>query len=237
MSKSAFPGSPDHAATLRRMNLLVVLLVVSNIVTGALGFYLLKNLDEKYSELIQRSVPVLNDMQTLTARSTKAMRATDPSIYVGGPDQVAVAAQRAREAIKADQALRESLSRTDWMPDATEKKKALERAGETFSEVSTKVVGILASGRTEEAGRVRENELRPAFEQYQAVITKTADDLQDHSLAASQKFTAGTASSAKLIIGFAGWPVIVLFSLLILTVLFVVVLMFVFRGKELGDMP
>ena len=237
MSKSAFPGSPDHAATLRRMNILVVLLVISNIVTGVLSVYLLRKVDRRYSELIMHSVPVLNDLQTLTAQSTEAMRATNPVFFRDATEKLEPALQLGRASLEADRNLRDKLLKAEWLPETSAKRLEFQQAGEAFTRLGAEVLGLFKAGKSNEAIRVREESLHPAFEKYQRAITKIADLLQDESMVANNDFSAKTSSLSTIVLGVAGWPLIVLMGLLLLTVCFVVVLMFVFRGKELGDMP
>src|SRR5947209_6255041 len=89
-----------------RFKILVALLAVSNIATGAFAFFSLRSVDRKYSELVAGVVPALNDLQTLTALETEAMRQTNPSLIANAaPDAIA----NAREAITHQRSLRESL--------------------------------------------------------------------------------------------------------------------------------
>ena len=237
MSKSAFPGSPDHAATLRRMNFLVLLLVISNIATGVFSFYLLRSVDRRYSELIDHTVPVLNDLQTLTALSVEAMRGTNPRYFSVAAGEQAPAVKRGRAAVDADRALRAKLLKAEWLPATNAKRTEFKQTGDTFNRVGGEVLKLYEAGQTAEAIRMRETVLLPAFEQYQQATTKIADVLQDESELTNNDFSARTASLSTIVLGVAGWPLIVMMGLLLLTVCFVLVLMFVFRGKELGDMP
>jgi hypothetical protein len=42
---------------------------------------------------------------------------------------------------------------------------------------------------------------------------------------------------STVLLGLAGWPVVLLVGLLLLTAIFVLVLMVLFRGREMSDMP
>src|SRR5262245_32732795 len=133
MATSSFPGSPDRASTVRRMNFLVVLLVLSNIATGVFSFYLLRKVDARYSELIEQSVPVLSDMQTLTAVAVEVMRGTNPSHYDGTPENRSRLVQGGRAALERDRATREKLLARGWLPMDAAERVELQKAGDAFT--------------------------------------------------------------------------------------------------------
>src|SRR5205814_8803362 len=81
MARPTSSSLHDQSSTLRQLKLLVVVLVLSNIGLGIFSFYLLRSVDRTYSDLIDRSVPVLNDLQTLTALAVRAMRGTHPTLF------------------------------------------------------------------------------------------------------------------------------------------------------------
>jgi hypothetical protein len=237
MSKSAFPGSPDHAATLRRMNFLVVLLVVSNIATGIFSVFLLRKVDARYTELIGQSVPALNDLRELMTDTVTAMRSTNPRFFVGAGAVPAEALQVTRQRLATEQRFRSELLKQHRFDEAPQDRAAIEAMGAEFARVAAELTRFYAAGSFNEAVRLRDEKLMPLFDQYVAAIGKAADVIESQSLSANKDYTAKTRSLTAIVLGVAGWPLIAMLVLLLLTVCFVVVLMFVFRGKELGDMP
>jgi hypothetical protein len=227
----------DQAATLRNLKVLVVLLIISNLVVGALSVYLLRAVDRRYSELINRTAPVLNDLQTLTAKSTSAMRTTNLSFFENPADGLEAALQRSRAAIEVDRVLREKLLKADWLPSTAGKRQEFQQTGAAFTQLSQKILGIYATKENAEATRVREKELRPVFERYQESITKIADVLLDESNAVNDDYSTKTNRLSTVVLGVASWPVILLLGLLLLTAIFVLAMMVAFRGKDLADMP
>lgn len=229
--------SNDQAATLRNLKVLVVLLVVSNILVGILGVYLLRLVDRRYTDLVNRTVPVLNDLQTLTAKSASAMRATNPTFFaVKGADLQAVI-RHARAELESEHTLRLKLLGIDWLPDTSGKRNEFKQSGEAFTEAGTRIVALFEAGQSSEAIRLREELMRPAFERYQGAVTRVADVLLGESTVVNQDFTAKTSSLTTIVLGVASWPVILLFGLLLLTAVFVIAMMIAFRGKDLADMP
>jgi hypothetical protein len=232
------PSYPnEHAASLRNLKLLVILLAASNILIGAFSVYLLRKVDDRYSELINRSVPVLNDMQTATALAMEAMRGTNPNLFTGTPEERARQSQRGRTALQRDRDLRASLLSRDWLTKDAPERIEFQKAGEEFTRLATSVSEAFDAGKNDVANQLREDALRPAFERYVAALTKVADELQAHSMKTSDALTAKTNTLSAVVMSVASWPVLVLVLLLLVTAVFVIVMMIAFRGKDMVDAP
>lgn len=229
--------SNDHASSLRNLKLLVVVLAASNILIGAFSVYLLRGVDRRYSELIDHTAPVLNDLQTSTAKAGEAMRQTNPAFFTVSADKIPSAVKRGRTALDADRALRSKLLSAEWLPETSAKRTEFRQSGEAFTQAGNKVLDLFAAGQGVEADRVREAVLRPAFERYQNATTKVADLLLDESKVTNDNFTARTSRLSTIVLSVASWPVLVLVLLLLVTAIFVVVMMIAFRGKDLADAP
>ena len=113
----------------------------------------------------------------------------------------------------------------------------LQSVGDRFSDSARELIGLLEAGRMSEAARYREDIVRGLFERYVVVITKSADLVQDESLRLSGSLTDNTDHMSNLVLGIASWPVLLLGGLLVLTAGFVVVLMILFRGREMNEVP
>ena len=227
----------DHAPSLRNLKLLVIVLAISNILIGAFSVYLLRGVDQRYSELVDRTAPVLNDLQTLTAKSVEAMRGTNPVFFGATGDKMESAVKHGRGALEVDRALRSKQVAATWLPATSAKRTEFQRSGDAFTAAGGKVLDLFAAGQGAEAVRVREDVMRPAFERYQNAITRIADLLLDESKAVNDNFTAQTSRLSAIVISVASWPVIVLVGLLLITAIFVIVMMVAFRGKDLVDAP
>src|SRR6185295_13279972 len=99
-------SSSDSAAIVRQLKTLVVLLILSNVALGVLGFFLLRAIDRNYSVLIEQSVPVLNGLHTLTTSASDAMRSTNPILLTEGKHTPAELGNSVRDAIARDEAAR-----------------------------------------------------------------------------------------------------------------------------------
>lgn len=229
-------AGPDHQnPILRQLKLLVVLLVLSNVGLGLFGFYVLRQVDRKYSELISRAVPSLNELQTLTALETEAMRSTNPTLFAEAPQGRAKMAKRARLALERDRDLRKHALEREWLSLKPNERPNFEGPGEAFSQKAQEVVGLLEAGDDAAANKLREASLRPAFDRYIAATTRIADVLEEESLRASNQFTERTDSLSHMLLGLASWPVILISLFFLIAAFFVLGVLLkvtIFRGTE-----
>jgi hypothetical protein len=230
-------SSHPHQSTLRQLKWLVALLILSNIGLGVFGFYVLRSIDRRYSDLIGQSVPLLNDLQTLTARSVEAMRGTGPNLLELPAAGRAEFARHSRQTLLEEQSFRQQILGDYRIASAAPTRLEVHKSGEAFTTTAIRVLDSVGTGQTDEAKKLRDAELRPAFEHYLDAITKAADEVEAASLRANQDFTAKTGSLSNVILGVASWPVIVFVALLAITAVFVLGLMVLFRGREMGDAP
>jgi hypothetical protein len=234
MSNRGLSAFGDQTLTLRRLKVLVVVLILSNIALGIYGFYFLRAIDRKYSDLIDRAVPTLNDMQTLTMFIGDAMRSTNPTLFGDNPQSRAEMSQRARTALERERDLRNSILKREWLSRDAEERLNFQNAGDTFSQTAAEVISLFESGESAEASRQREQSLRPAFNRYVTATTKAADVLEAESLRTSDILTASTVSTSKIMLGLASWPLMALGAVLLVTAVFIILVLLnvFFRHKE-----
>src|SRR5438105_3391832 len=146
MARPVSSGIHDQSATLRQLKLLVVVLVLSNIGLGVFSFYLLRKVDQSYSDLIDHSVPVLNDLQTVTAKAVGAMRSTNPAALSTPTAKSTEGVQGARAAFAEEKTVREALLKTTWLAADDAAHKEFESTGATFAQIGAEVIDKLAAG-------------------------------------------------------------------------------------------
>ena len=233
MNNRTAKNRDEEAWTLRQFKVLVVVLILSNVILGTFGFYLLRSMDRKYSTLINQSVPALTELRTLTVFSLEAMRSTSPTLSGDTPQTRQEGAQRARVALERDRNLRNHVLRQDWLSRNGEARVNFEQAGEAFSQATKQVILLLESGQSSEGDQQREQIQRPAFNRYVAATTKAADMLEAESLQMNATLTETTGSASGVLIGFASWPLMIVGLLLAVTTLFVLgVLVNVYFRRE-----
>jgi hypothetical protein len=220
----------DPRSVIRALKLLVAILVLSNVSVGIVGVYLLKVVDDRYTRLIERSVPLLNDLQTETAKLVEAMRSTNPVLHEV-PEGRMASVTRGKAAFAADVALRAKILSVDWSSMQSELRDSLVSAGSEFTHVGYEVLALYAADQPAAAARLRETMLRPAFDRYMRATTKAADVVEYHSRRESDGFTEKTSSFVRALLGFAGWPVFLVVAGVLFSTSFAAVLLVAFRGK------
>lgn len=230
-------NSSYQVTTLRNLKVLVVLLVVSNIALGIFSVILLRSVDQRYSELIDRAVPALNDLRELMGDTVAVMRATNPRNFSGPRENLPAALRVAHAAMQTAQGFRTGLLGNDSLKEEPADREAVRKTGDAFAATVTEVLQLYSTERLADAVRLREAELLPAFDQHLAAIGKAADAVEALSLGANKDYTTRTNHVSRIVLGVASWPVIALGALLVLTAVFVVAMMIAFRGKDLADTP
>jgi len=228
-------SEPEHEkSAFRQLQIIVVLLIFSNIALGVLGYYYLRAIDRKYSVLIEQTVPTLNDMQTLTAVSVNALRSTNPVLFGETLQSRTQAAQQARDALERDRDLRNRILKRESFSRETAEWVDFQNSGEDFSQAAAEVVGLLEAGQTTDGQQRREQSLRPAFNRYVSATTKAADLLRAQSLRTSDIYTERTGSISKMMLGLGSWPVMIMGIFLMITAVFIIAVLLkvlVFRGE------
>lgn len=237
MASSASLDRRDHSSSVRNLKLLVVILLCSNVGLGVLSFFLLRAVDERYSDLLDHTVPLLNDLQTLTAKSVDAMRGTNPEEIEKNPGSRSVVVGNGRAGVANDRALREKALARQWPAELAGGHDEVQRAGEQFTRLCEEVLGLQAAGNREGARQARDERLRPAFDRYLVVLTKTADLVEEHSGRTNDQYSGKTGNFSKIVLGLGSWPVLAVIALLVFTVAFVGVLMLAFRGRDVSEAP
>lgn len=228
--------SPHASSPTRGLKILVIALVISNLGLGAFSFYLLRTLDARYSHLVEQSVPVLNDLQTLSARSVDVMRRTGATLLEAPLERHGELVQAGKRSLQLDRGLRLSLLKGEW-PATAQAKEVLGRMGDSFDTIAAEVLRLVETKQIDAAKRYRDATLRPAFDEYLDTITQVADGLETESLRINGDYSVNSGAMARIVLGVGSWPVILLVGLLTVTALFVLALMLLFRGREMSDMP
>jgi hypothetical protein len=233
MAVSSTAKYPAESTT-RQLKWLVIVLVISNITIGLFSMVALRQADRRYSDLIDRSVPVLNDLQTLTACAMQAMSATNVDRFHQAGSR---AASTANQAFAADLSLRHKVLGEKWIPSELPERDQMQTAGDVFTKDANATLALLERGDWTAAATERETQLRPAFDHYVNTITVAANALEAESRNANASESKRTSKITTVLVGFASWPIIVVVALLLITAAFVLVLMLLFRGREMNDVP
>jgi len=184
----------------------LVTLLVSNVAVGGAAVFFLKQLDQKYSELVATGLPALDGLRALT-RDTSALQRASLRTTVA-----ATAAVRADELGRIDQsrrAMQTSLDNldTEHLLDPAEINQLRTAAAAYFAVVAEFEREARADNMTV-ATKLQREKMRPAYDHHLAVIDQTAQRLVAVGTALNEEYSNRMRGTATLLGALAGWPLI-----------------------------
>ncbi len=208
----------NFTVKLTKRELLFAFVFATYIGSIVCNFYLLKEIDRNYSDLIDHSVPALRELNKVTASAAYAMHQTYPRLFEEKAPGRAEALQRAWAALTDETLTRIRFLQDDFSGIGIGEMTELKEVGEEFSRIGNNVVKLYAEENLKEAELYRERELRPALERYIAATKMMADKISDLGEKSSDQITEKTRKISLSVLRFASWPVIAL-SLIFITLL------------------
>ena len=209
MPKTTGANPLDQRALIGRLKLCVALLVGLCVLFGALCAYLLRSLDRNYADLIDHSVPVINELRALNKQALSAQRGILASLVRVNEPGREDALKGIRVAIAADRKIRARILLQSILQDGSKHALILNHTGEDYDQAATDVVNLLAQGRNSEADKVRHEMARPALNLYLNCIESAANYVENTSQRISDEYTEGTQSQSAILLGLAGLPLFI----------------------------
>lgn len=195
---------------LTNRNILIALFCASYIGSIVCNFYFLRKIDRNYSDLFDRSVPALSQLNKVTASAAYAMHQTYPGLFDKNAPGRASAVQKAREALATATICRIIFLKAEFARLEENDMMELKAAGEGFSSIGNQVVNLYNEEHLADANQVREREFRPTLERYIAVTKLIADKITKIGDQTNDQLTAKTRRTSLALLGLAGWPVMAL---------------------------
>ena len=205
---------------------------------GTVSVTLLRSLDRRYTELINRTVPVMNDFRALTAETFATFRALGTNALFNAPlAKQADALAQAGNALQKEKSVLGSVVASEPFAQRPALVSELKEKAVRFNDAAEELVRLFGAGKISEGNQCRENKLKPVFDAYLDTLARAADEVESSGLRDSDATTVTMEGFSKIMIGLASWPFLVISGLLLVTGLFVLVLMVAFRGREMSDAP
>ena len=234
---SAKTSGSEAGATLRRLKLLAVVLVLSNLVVGAFSVYLIRRADRDYSALIDQTVPVLYQVRTVGGAGGRVFRGLIAGLVADDPVKCAAAIAQVKESLARGQQLRAQLIQTDFLRENPELVRELVESGRGYDQVAADILPRVTPQNTAEDERDRLEELQVVNARYSAALEKISTELVERARVTSDAYTARSHNRSAMLLGLAGWPFLAAALIAIVTMVVVVVMLFVFRQAGPGDGP
>lgn len=212
---------------------LVVTLLVSNLAVGILSLFFLRSVNERYALLFERSIPVVNNLRTLTRELSfvqrLARRIVDPENEPAWKDLVP---QMGDASVKA-RAHALDISDAELFRN-TPHAAAIAGASRAYDTKVDAYLELVARGRLPDAHKYNVEVLRPDYDNYQLTLDAAADFVESQGNNLRDRYTQDSRFFGGLLLAFAGWPVIAAgLAVLVLALLIITLLVTIFT-PELG---
>lgn len=186
---------------------LLIGLLVSNLAVGLLSLRYLNNISGRYSAVIDSSLPLLNQLRTLTRELSTvqrlARRVVDPrneptwDQLVAELNETSNKSRSHAAAIGAMEGVRGSSQAA-----------AIIKQGEIYDGRVDEFLKLIHDKRIEEATRFNSASLRPIYDDYMQVLDGVADYVQQREIDQRMRATKESRVFTGFMLAFAGWPLV-----------------------------
>ena len=219
---------------LRRWKFIAGVLLIGLIGLGMFSAYLVRQLDRDYSLLLDRTLPLIDDIRRVAREQSTVFRSIVTGLVENDPAQVNAAIQQAQAAVdrmRHDEAV---LLTSDILQERADLLAEQKKADQAFVAVVTDLLPHVTATATAEDERERLERLRAALEHANAVSRELIQFVENRSQSISDDYSHLARTRAAIIFGIAGLPLLVgtLAALVIVCVIGAVILLFRRYGTE-----
>jgi len=229
------PADPNRG--FRRLRLLALILAISNLLVGLISVAVLRKVDREYSELIDQSVPILNEIRIADTVASKLYQAVIAALVTPDPEKCSRAVAQARHFLDRGKVHRARVLAGDVFHADPALAAELRNSGEAYETAVTALLPRLTPENTADAERDRIEQLRTVYDRYALAIRHASSRVAKQTESVSEAYTATTWQCSLGVLGLAGWPVVLMGLAVVLTGAVVVVMLVVVRMTPVGDGP
>ena len=200
---------------------LILALLASNLLVGVLSLLFLRSMDQRYAALFDRSVPLINNLRTLTRElgsvQRLARRISDPKNETAWAALLPQMAESSRQARDHAIEITGMGSRQDRPHMA-----ALRTAARNYAE---KVDRFLVLARAEKIGAANQynsDVLRTAYDDYMDALDDVANFVEREGSDLRDRYTQDSRLYGGFLLAFAGWPLLVAGVIIVVMALLVI---------------
>lgn len=182
-------------------------LLASNLVIGVASLLYLRSMEQRYAELFDRSVPLVNNLRTLTRELSSvqrlARRISDPgneTAWATLLPQMAEGNARAHgHAVDIT-----GMGSLAAGPHGV----AIMRATQDYSAKVEQFLGLARGNQLAEANQFNATVLRPAYDQYMEVLDAAGSYVEREGSDLRARYAQDSRFFGGLLLAFAGWPLL-----------------------------
>ena len=186
---------------------LILALLASNLLVGVLSLVFLRSMDQRYGALLDRSIPPINSLRTLTRelggvqrlarRIVDPAKETDWAALVKQMDDLSNAAKAHAREVSAMELFKET-------PHVA----VIRRISTEYDDDADHFLALVRGGKLAEANNYNTDTLRPCYDVYQVALDAAAEYVQRQGETLRVRYTEDSRKFGGFLMAFAGWPVL-----------------------------
>ncbi|MBI2513624.1 MAG: MCP four helix bundle domain-containing protein [Opitutae bacterium] len=207
---------------------LMIGLLASNLAVGLLSLYVLRNVNQRYAHLLDRSVPTLNGLRTLSRELSAVQRLARRIVDPDNENAWADLLPQMDESSNLAQVHARDVARVEAFAE-TPLRGTIERYSREYDEKVDTFLALARARKLEDANRYNTDVLRPFHDSYQNALDDAADHVQQQGRDLRDRYAEDSRFFSSLLLAFAGWPLLAgLAAVFVMAVLIVGLLVSVF---------
>ncbi len=200
---------------------LILALLASNLLVGVLSLLFLRSMEQRYAALFDRSVPLINNLRTLTrelgAVQRLARRVSDPKNEAAWAALLPSMAEGSKNA--RTHAL--EISGMATLKDSRHVA-ALSGYGRTYDEKVNEFLALARADKIAEANRFNSEVLRPAYDDYMDALDDVANFVEREGSDLRDQYAQDSRLFGGFLLAFAGWPLLAAGVIIVVMALLVI---------------
>jgi len=200
---------------------LILALLASNLLVGVLSLLFLRSMEQRYTALFDRSLPLINNLRTLTRELSTvqrlARRISDPqneAAWAPLLEQMNAASNQAK-AHAFEISVMESLK--DSRHVAT-----MARFGREYDEQVDQFLALAGAGKIAESNQFNVDVLRPAYDRYMDAVDDAANYVEREGIDLRAQYAQDSRLFGGFLLAAAGWPLLAAAGLIVAMALLVI---------------
>jgi hypothetical protein len=186
---------------------LILALLASNLLVGVLSLLFLRSMEQRYAALFDRSVPLINNLRTLTrelgAVQRLARRISDPKNEAAWAALLPQMAEGSRLA-RTHAAEITGMGSLKDSPHAA----PMTKAGREYAEKVDQFLALAQAERIAEANQFNIAVLRPAYDQYMDALDAAGNHVEREGSDLRARYAADSRLFGGFLLAAAGWPLL-----------------------------
>lgn len=199
---------------------LILALLASNLLVGVLSLLFLRSMEERYATLFDRSVPLINNLRTLTRElggvQRLARRITDPKNEIAW-------APLLKQMNDASDSAKTHAFEISAMESLKDSKHVATMAyfGREYDEKVDQFLALAAANKIAESNQFNIDVLRPAYDRYMDAVDDAANYVEREGIDLRARYAADSRLFGGFLLAAAGWPLLAAAGIIVVMALLV----------------